>query len=166
MCPGARAMVRALVHVLLRSVLNVELVLLRPLAFLWVPYIYSQDVLLCPRPITTSGDGPSTIAGLDSLDWTGGLERWMFSRMRISLRFVRAHVRALLHNCMYQQQTESSMIMAESLSVASKVICLDNSPSSVPVSPVKPVSGVQTRVKCRKLLFDLRTESDVVLFTR
>ena len=40
------------------------------------------------------------------------------------------------------------------------VICLDSSPGSVPVSPVKPVSRTKSLVKCRKLLFDLKSESE------
>ena len=73
--------------------------------------------------------GPSTIAGLDSLDWTGG--GWIFHACTLvyvytcvpyCIHVVRVHTLAA---------NRSSMIIAESPSVASKVICLDNSPNSV-----------------------------------
>ena len=35
------------------------------------------------------------------------------------------------------------------------VITIESSPASVPVSPVKPVFGRDSAVKCRRLLFEL-----------
>ena len=43
---------------------------------------------------------------------------------------------------------------------SSEVICLDISPGSVSVSPVRLVSCRQSLAKCRKLLFDLKSESE------
>ncbi len=115
---------------------------------------------------------PSTIAGLDSLDWTGGLDWWngrnrpqnsfpdqfywcalirICTHVQMHVRTGRLGVRVTCSRILILCDPYRLPFLAMAVAGTSKErpISIDSSPGSASVSPVKPVARAHSLAKCR-----------------